>query len=209
MRLRSILVVAAVAVAVPAAAAPEQTPRNGGTVVVGWHPLVCLNPFGPCNLLSVDSVLTQVLEGAFEVGPDLVFRPNLVSEVTIGRNPFTLTYHIRQKARWSDGRPVTAADFRFTYRTFAGYTAPVDGPDLRDLYAKIRRVDVLGAKTFRVELREPTSDWRSFFALVLPQHALAGENITAVWRDRIDNPKTGRAIGTAPSSSAGSCQAGS
>jgi peptide/nickel transport system substrate-binding protein len=181
-----------------ATAAGAATPTRGGTVVVGRHPLVCLNPFGPCNLASVDPVLTQVLEGAFEVGPDLVFRPNLVSKVTIGRNPFTLTYHIRQKARWSDGAPVTAADFRFTYRTFAGYTAPVDGPDLRDLYAKIRRVRVLGAKTFRVELREPTHDWRSFFALVLPQHALAGENITAMWRDRIDNPKTGRPIGNGP-----------
>ena len=101
--------------AISAGAATPRGPQRGGTVVVGWHPLVCLNPFGPSGSLGRSSSgLTQVLEGAFEVGLALVFRPNLVSEVTIGRNPFTLTYHIRQKARWSDGRPVTAADFAAT-----------------------------------------------------------------------------------------------
>ena len=32
------------------------------------------------------------------------------------RRPFTLTYHIRPEARWSDGVPVTAQDFIFTLR---------------------------------------------------------------------------------------------
>jgi peptide/nickel transport system substrate-binding protein len=173
------------------------TPQPGGTVVVSRPPgMTCLNVFGPCNVLSADPVLGQVLEGAFEIGPDLAFRPNLVSSVSIGRNPFTLTYRIRPKARWSDGVPVSSADFLFTYRMFATQRSPT--VDEREFYAKIRRVRVLGEKTFRVELHEPLAGWREYFNYVLPRHALVGVDITAVWRDRLDNPKTGRAIGNGP-----------
>ena len=38
----------------------------------------------------------------------------------------------------------------------------------------------------------------ALFGIVLPPHALAGEDLTAIWRDRIDNPKTGEPIGSGP-----------
>jgi peptide/nickel transport system substrate-binding protein len=179
-----------------AGGAEAQAPKRGGTIVSSRPGITCLNPFGPCGLVANDPILMQVLEGAFEVGPDLAFRPNLVTEVEIGRNPFTLTYVIRPEARWSDGVPVTASDFRFTYRAFATrQTSPVD---LRQLYAKIRRVAVLGPKTLRVELAQPFADWRDFFHIVLPRHVLAGQDLAAVWRNRIDDPQTGEPIGSGP-----------
>ncbi len=46
--------------------------------------------------------------------------------------------------------------------------------------------------------REPFPDWKGLFAPVLPQHALAGEDFDEVWRDRIDNPKTGRPLASGP-----------
>jgi peptide/nickel transport system substrate-binding protein len=196
---RALLVgfVAVVLAGTPAAGSGGATPQRGGTVVVVRAPgMNCLNVFGPCGVVSGDPVLAQVLEGAFEVGPDLVFRPNLVSSVAIGRNPFTLTYRIRPEARWSDGVPVTASDFLFTYKTFA--TQKTTAIDEREFYGKIRRVRVLGPKAFRVVLREALAGWRGYFNFVLPRHALVGVDITAVWRDRLDNPKTGRAIGNGP-----------
>jgi peptide/nickel transport system substrate-binding protein len=185
-------------IALLAGAASAAAPKRGGTLVIARPPVTCLNPFAQgCNVRHDEPVLTQVLEGAFEVGPDLVFRPNLVSRVEPARNPFRLTYHIRPQARWSDGVPVTSADFHFTYRTFLtrGVAAI---PELRDQYAKIRRFRTLGPKSFRIELREPFADWRFLFDVVLPRHVLAGEDITAVWRDRIDDPRTGRPIGNGP-----------
>ena len=177
-------------------AATQQTPKRGGTIVSSRPGITCLNPFGPCDVFANDPILMQVLEGAFEVGPDLVFRPNLVTKVEIGRNPFTLTYLIRPEAAWSDGIPVTASDFRFTYRAFA--TRETSLVDLRPLYAKIRRVVILGPKTFRVELAEPFADWRDFFHVVLPRHVLAGQDLAGAWRDRIDDPSTGKPIGSGP-----------
>jgi peptide/nickel transport system substrate-binding protein len=190
------LLAVALLLGVLALSAGAATPRRGGTLFSARPPLTCLSPFGPCGIQHSDPTLNQVLEGAFEVGPDLVYRPNLVSRVDIGRNPFTLTYRIRPQAHWNDGVPVSATDFRFTYQVYA--TRPITSDPMAELYEKIRRARVLGPKTFRVELREPFAGWRALFDVVLPQHALAGEDLTQIWRDRLDNPKTGRPIGNGP-----------
>ena len=181
------LLVAAFAAAFLATAAAAATPQRGGTLVYGEPGLAitCLNPF-TCNNRGV---LSQVLEGAYEPGLDGAPRPYLVSGVTIGRKPFTLTYHIRPQARWNDGRPVTSTDFDFTYRVdskrFADYgRSGGSGRSTRRRCARaagtVRRV--AGDLLFRG----------------LSRHVLAGEDLTAVWRDRIDNPKTGRPIGDGP-----------
>ncbi|HET6617899.1 MAG TPA: ABC transporter substrate-binding protein, partial [Gemmatimonadota bacterium] len=194
--LTAALAAALLAVVPGAGAAPgAETPRRGGTVVALRLEPTCLNPFA-CPVLPDDEAITQVLEGAFEVGPDLVRRPNLVSGVDIGRKPFTLTYYIRPEARWSDGVPVTAADFLFTQLAFA--RLPTLASDDRELYGRVRRARVVDAKTFRVELRAPFSDWHSLYRVVLPRHALEGQDLTKVWIDGIDNPTTGRPIASGP-----------
>ena len=56
----------------------------------------------------------------------------------------------------------------------------------------------IDAKTVRVVLRSRFAGWRNLFPIVLPQHALAGQDLAEIWGDRIDNPKTGRLIGSGP-----------
>ncbi len=196
MARRLALAVALVVVLLPvwgAGGAEAQAPKRGGTVVVG-------KPAGTepaCFNLLVDdcgiqaAFVRQVLEGAFEVGPDLAYRPNLVSDVTLTKKPFTLTYNIRPEARWNDGIPVTARDFVFTWQTYSKL-------ELTDFPPSIRQVRPLDAKTVKVDFRRRFAGWRDLFGVVLPRHALAGENPTTIWRDGIDNPKTGDPIGSGP-----------
>jgi len=193
---RLALAVALVAALVPvsgAGGADAQTPKRGGTVVVGrpaGTELACLNLLiQSCEVPP--ALLRQVLEGAFEVGPDLSYRPNLVSHVTKTTKPFTLTYHIRAEARWSDGIPVTARDFVFTWRTYSKLK-------LTDFPRAVRRVRALGARTVKVDFRSRYAGWRDLFAVVLPRHALVGEDLRTIWQDRIDNPKTGDRVGSGP-----------
>ena len=119
-------------------------------------------------------------------------RPNLVSHVEHTNKPPTLTYHIRPEARWSDGIPVSAKDFVFTYQKFRKYLP--DDPESQE----IRGVRVLDAKTVRVVLRSRYSGWKYLFSIVLPRHALQGQDLENIWTDRIDNPNTGKPIGSGP-----------
>ena len=107
-----------------AGGAGAQTPRAGGTVRLRRRSSSppCLNPLlarclGLGGLPTLAFLAEKVLEPAFVVSPDFTWRPQLVSGVTFTRKPpFTLTYRIQPRARWSDGVPVTARDFVFTLR---------------------------------------------------------------------------------------------
>jgi peptide/nickel transport system substrate-binding protein len=195
--LAAVIVVSLLAVS-GAGGAGAQTPKRGGTVVVAGTPArepACLNVVvDACGADELLRVLGEVVGGAFEVTPDATFRPDLVSSVDrVSRLPFTLRYHIRPEARWSDGVPVTARDFVFTHQVIRK-----DGP--RDDFhrTEVRSIRAVDAKTFRVVLRAPFADWRFLFPVVVPRHALAGGDFASSWKDAIDNPRTGRPIGSGP-----------
>lgn len=183
-----------------------QAPKRGGTIVVGvpapFEP-VCLN--GLVRICSsrgnVGSIIqiTLVLAGAFDLGPGFATRPYLVSRVDVRKAPFTLTYHIRPEARWSDGTPITARDFQFTVDVVRKSEVFQEIPD-DDVFRKIARTTVVDPKTFRVVLasRVPVSEWKLLFRAVIPRHALAGVDLGSIWDDRIDNPKTGKPIASGP-----------
>ena len=196
MARRLALTAAFVAVLLPVSGAGgsgAQAPKRGGTVqaITGGFEPACL------NLLVSQCFLpfAGVLEGAFAQAPDYSWRERLVSHVEYTRKPpYTLTYHIRPEARWSDGTPVTARDFVFTHEARLKHPLPEDHLH----QTRIRSVRRLDAKTVTVVLTSRFAFWRRLFNPVLPEHALRGENLEKIWVDRIDNPKTGAPIGSGP-----------
>jgi peptide/nickel transport system substrate-binding protein len=148
---------------------------------------------------STSLISDQVLASAYhdvgragELVPDLI-----VGDPKITPMPFSLTYTIKKNAHWSDGFPITARDFVFTWQLLA--RSPFKIPDdTRAEYGAIVKGKILGPKKVRFVFRKPTPEWKELFAPVLPWHALAGEDFDNVWRDRIDNPKTGQPIASGP-----------
>jgi peptide/nickel transport system substrate-binding protein len=202
---RGVALLATVAVSLLAVSgaggAPAQTPKRGGTVVYAQptpEP-ACLTPavlrcVPGTSWLSQERIYNLVLERPYDVGPRLEKRPKLVARVDFSRKPpFTLTYHIRREARWSDGVPVTARDFIFTLRVIRKLD-----PFYRERHAAIRSIRAVDAKTVRITLRPRDAAWPSYFRNVLPAHALRGEDMTKVWADGIRNPKTGQPIASGP-----------
>ncbi len=202
---RGLALAAAIAVSLLAVSgaggAGAQTPRVGGTVAFG--PLAeppCLNMLLVKCTQSVEAtrlIAEMILQPAFDVSPRYTYRPRLVSRVERTKKPpFTLTYHIRRAALWSDDMPITARDFVFTHRAWVAGSAGLG--ELEQDHRHVRRVSAVDAKTVKVVLRSRFSGWRGLFANVLPSHVLRGEDLTKIWSDRIDNPKTGRPVGSGP-----------
>jgi peptide/nickel transport system substrate-binding protein len=174
-------------------------PRRGGTVITALNlepPSLNVNLVGAAFETAI--VSGQVLASAYDVGrggrlvPDLI-----VGDPKITTTPFTLTYTIKQEARWSDGIPVAARDFVFTWRLLARSRFKIEA-GTRKAYGEIVKAKILGPQKVRFVFRKPFPDWKGLFAPVLPWHALSGEDFDNVWRDRIDNPKTGRPIASGP-----------
>jgi peptide/nickel transport system substrate-binding protein len=187
------------AVAGAGGAATQQTPKRGGTLVIaipGVEP-ACLNILDDrCNPPQpiLNFLVSNVFETAFDIDDGLQSQPNLASASYTRRPPFTLVYRIRPEARWSDNVPITARDFIFTLDAIRKY----GDPNARRFHAVIRSARVVDSKTVRVVLRSRFAAWRDLFGFVLPAHALRGEDLSRIWSDRIDNPKTGAAIGSGP-----------
>src|SRR6266498_2427035 len=128
-------------------------PRRGGKVIVALNlESPSLNPYlGTGNA----PVSNQILASAYHVVgkegrsvPDLI-----VGDPKITTTPFSLTYTIKKKARWSDGTPITARDFVFTWQVLARSTFKI--PDeTREQYEPIAHAKTLGPKRGQIRLPE-------------------------------------------------------
>jgi peptide/nickel transport system substrate-binding protein len=183
-------------------AGDAQSPRSGGTLVVGLAPEPrTLNAWLPAGLspatfeVAVTTMDTGMrLDARGRPQPLLLAAPPRI----VRRNPLTVRFSYRQSARWSDGRPLTGRDFVFAWRTA---TDPRWSSPMRPMWDEIRRVQVSGrgAKTVTVTYRRPTALWLSAPSMmVLPAHALGGESFDGVWRTNVNDPRTGRPISNAP-----------
>ena len=84
---------------------------------------------------------------------------------------FCVIYHIHPDAIWSDGTPVTAHDFIFTYEVYTD--APGEAPTVG--YELISGHEAIDEKTVLFAFSEVYGPWRTLFEVVLPQHALADQ----------------------------------
>lgn len=91
--------------------------------------------------------------------------------VELPDDPLTVTYRIDPAAAWSDGTPISSADFEFTWRASLG-TA---GSFVTAGYDRIFSIDTPDSKTAVVTFLEPYAAWRDLFGgyrtYLLPAHA--------------------------------------
>ena len=139
--------------------------------------------------------IEEVLEACVRDRSRSRARPSLVSHVELHEEA-AVHAHVPHPPRGALERrgPGHRAGLRLhATRAFRKYL-PDDPETPRDVAASVS----LDAKTVRVVLRSRFAGWRHLFWIVLPRHALAGQDLENVWTDRIDNPKTGKPIGSGP-----------
>ena len=155
---------------------------RGGTPVltIGSDP-GCADWLAPCGATASGafSMAVHTIPRAFDV-VDGVSRPSalLAGEPTVDAGPRPrITYRLNPKAVWSDGMPITSADFRYTWDQF------VNGAGVRTTvgYDRIADVDDSDPRKVVVTLRSPYAPWRELFSGgglvgVLPKHLLEGKD---------------------------------
>lgn len=183
---------------------PEGEPLEGGSIVFGHEqePAILNNALVEGNLLATSIVTRQLLLGAYRVTPDFEYVPELIdgeAEAEGGEDgePFTVTWNILEEAAWSDGTPITADDFQFTYDTVMNEEFDIVS---REGYDQITETEVVDDKTWRATFEEPFAPYRTLFGTisVLPAHVLEGEDFDTVWNDGIVDPATGEPIASGP-----------
>ncbi len=123
------------------------------------------------------TVLGAVLPSPFVVAADGMPTPN--SELTesaepVSLNPQTVVYTLNPKAVWSDGVPISAADFKYAWEQQRGDPV-VSSPDVTSIagYRDIASVTGSnGGRTVTVKFKRNFGDWESLFNNLVPAHVM-------------------------------------
>lgn len=108
------------------------------------------------------------------------YEPGLAESWTISGDKTTFTFRLDPRAKWSDGKPVTAEDVAWT---FAAVMDPknLTGPHKVGL-EKINPPEVVDERTVRFTAQEV--HWRNLGAVggfhILPKHAFAGQDFNKI-----------------------------
>jgi peptide/nickel transport system substrate-binding protein len=151
----------------------------GGAISFGMTeaPTGC-NPNTPSGDASgTQTVLAGVLPSPFVVGADGTPTPN--SELTesaepVSLKPLTVVYTLNPKAVWSDGVPISAADFKYAWEQQRGDPdVPADEVTSIAGYRDIASVTGSnGGQTVTVKFKTTFADWKSLFGNLVPAHVM-------------------------------------
>lgn len=191
MRKRSLLLVAGALAIVaslvvgPAATAGPEKASAGTVVFIHDQEPPSLRPSWTDNSLYATSL---VMNNIFLGGQ---IRDNTAKWTTrlftgapklLKKSPLTTQFTFSPKANWSDGRPVTCADWRFTWQVWIN---PANNVASRAGYEDIRAVNCKG-KTGTVIFKKVYADWESLLnAGVWPAHVAVGKDANKLWQDSV------------------------
>ncbi len=155
-------------------AASQQPPRRGGTVTMAlYQEPELLNPYMATQTASFE-VITMVVEGLLANDEKGGYVPQLATEVPsranggVSQDGKTITYHLRSGLRWSDGRPLTCDDVKFTWQAIV---TPKSGAISTTGYDQIQAVDCPTPQTVVVRYKTFYAPFLSRFRWILPRHA--------------------------------------
>lgn len=159
-------------------AAGATAPRAGGTLTFSAPAAIpSLDPAVAYDEVSAFCLhhVYDTLVGYPATGGSVALVPRLASAWTVSPDGLTYTFTLRSGVTFSDGTPVTAADFVFAWQRvlrlpgspFAGFLAPIDGATA---YAAAERDDVPGLRAgdgvLEVQLTRP--DAAFLYVLAMP-----------------------------------------
>jgi peptide/nickel transport system substrate-binding protein len=149
--------------------------QQGGTVTfaAGGDPAGFNINTSKNNGTELQNIIANVYPSVFRTHPDLVARLDtelMDSAELTAEQPQTVTYRIRNDAVWSDGTPISAADFIYLWEQQNGKVKDNDVASTagyQDIGSVTGSAD---GKTVTVRFERPFADWPGLFSNLLPSH---------------------------------------
>jgi peptide/nickel transport system substrate-binding protein len=168
----------------PAGTAAIPFPDGGKSITLGWSQ-------EPDNVVPYFTAMTYAVEAAQTTMAGLGewddqnnYVPELAAEVPTAANGgvsadgLTITWKLKPCLFWSDGQPLTSADFKFTWQALTDPGTTLTAPNGLD---KIASIDTPDDQTVVIHFKELFPPWQTVFSSwgngggqVLPKHILEG-----------------------------------
>ena len=171
-----------------ATATPKRASAGTVTIIHDQEPGI-LNPFlSEGNGYTVALALNKILAAGLIYNEKVQAVPELLDgqPKILKANPLTVTATYKKSAVWSDGKPITGADFVAGWKTRMNPNWDIVS---RSGWEDIASVKVKG-KSFTVTFKKGRSfyDWKVGImgAQVMPAHKVAGQDFNKLWSDSLD-----------------------
>jgi len=166
----------------PAVPAAQPTGQASGTQEITVNALQGepdnLDP-NRSNFATEAAVIRQVFEPLLTFDKDLKPGPGAASSYDVSADGKTYTFHLRQGAKWSDGQPVTAKDFVYSFKRildpaiaadYATFLTDSGIVGAADFNSKKGTADNVGVRavddnTFEIKLESPIGYFPNIVAL--------------------------------------------
>ncbi|MFH1847663.1 MAG: peptide-binding protein, partial [Candidatus Omnitrophota bacterium] len=144
-------------------------------------------------ILASDSgsqdIVGPVFNGLLKFDRDINLVGDLAESWEVSKEGLVITFHLRKNVKWHDGKPFTARDVEFTYKSLIN-------PAVRTPYGgdfeKVKELRVLDDHTVQVTYKEPFSPGLASWGMwIMPEHILGNEDLNSTDFSR-------RPVGTGP-----------
>ncbi|MHB9000437.1 MAG: ABC transporter substrate-binding protein [Thermoanaerobaculia bacterium] len=172
MKRTSLVILAVLIMLSVACGGKKESPAAGGAA---GKPLVIAFDTSPTNLDSrvgndqgSGRIFDMIYSGLVKITPDAGYEPDL-AERWETPDDRTIVFHLKEGAKFQDGRPVTARDVKWTYESLMveAFASPK-----KSGYATVTAFEAPDDKTFIIRLTEPNAGIFDNLTLgILPQGA--------------------------------------
>ena len=115
--------VASAAMALTACGSSDSSKSNGNgkladKQVLNWNEASELATMDPSKVMDTigGDILNNTMEGLYRLGKDSKVEPGIATKTTVSKDNLTYTFTLRKNAKWSNGDPVTAKDFVYSWQ---------------------------------------------------------------------------------------------
>ena len=90
--------------------------------------------------LATFNTLNNTNEGLYRLGKNSKAEPGMATKETVSKDGLTYTFNIRKNTKWSNGDPLTAADFAYSWKRTVN---PKTGSQYGYLFSGIKNADAI------------------------------------------------------------------
>ena len=163
---------------------------GGNTLTVGYYeePAILNNFIVGGDLAATGDMIAGIQQSPLVILPDLSFGPLLADGMPniVSESPLTIEYKLKKGLKWSDGKPLTSEDSRFSYDLIMD---PKNKIVTRTGWEDIGTFETPDDLTVRMTFKKPYAPWKTLLGgsitQIWPKHVYEGEDFNKVANSKV------------------------
>ena len=140
------------------------------------------------DLSATGDMIVGIQESPLDIMPDLSLTPRLAEDMPklVSKNPQVVEYKLKDGLTFSDGKPLTSADAKFTFEQIMDKKNKII---TRTGWKQISKFETPDKQTVRITFKEPYAPYLTLFAgsqsQILPKHIYEGKDFNTAMNNSV------------------------